>query len=52
MSYEELMAGLRKLSHAGPWEVGLAILEETGHVSAIPLGKRPDPGADIKSHDS
>lgn len=35
MSYEELLAGLRKLGHEGPEGVRLATLEETGHVSAI-----------------
>lgn len=49
MSYEELLAGLRKLGHAGPWEVGLAILEETGHVSAIAQEHRPDPPAENHS---
>jgi uncharacterized membrane protein YcaP (DUF421 family) len=35
MSRDELMAGLRKLGFASPDDVGLAVLEETGHVSAI-----------------
>jgi len=35
MSYEELLAGLRKLGHQGPEGVRLATLEETGHVSVI-----------------
>lgn len=35
MSYEELLAGLRKLGFASPDQVRLAVLEETGHVSAI-----------------
>ncbi len=34
MSREELQAGLRKLGFASPEEVALAVLEETGHVSA------------------
>lgn len=41
LSYEELLAGLRKLGHSGPDGIRLATLEETGHISAIPLpGKR------------
>lgn len=35
MSREELLAGLRKLGYASPGEVELAVLEETGHISAI-----------------
>jgi uncharacterized membrane protein YcaP (DUF421 family) len=35
ISREELLAGLRKLGFASPEEVELAVLEETGHVSAI-----------------
>ena len=35
MSYEELLAGLRKLGHERPEGVRLATLEETGHVSVI-----------------
>jgi uncharacterized membrane protein YcaP (DUF421 family) len=38
LSYEELLAGLRKAGFRHPSEVQLAILEETGHISAIPLG--------------
>jgi uncharacterized membrane protein YcaP (DUF421 family) len=37
VSYEELLAGLRKLGHAGPDRIKLATLEETGHISAIPF---------------
>jgi uncharacterized membrane protein YcaP (DUF421 family) len=37
MSYEELLAGLRKVGIADPSAVRLATLEETGHISAIPL---------------
>jgi uncharacterized membrane protein YcaP (DUF421 family) len=37
LSYEELLAGLRKLGHAHPGDVRLATLEETGHISAIPF---------------
>jgi uncharacterized membrane protein YcaP (DUF421 family) len=35
VSNDELMAGLRKLGFESPAEVKLAMLEETGHVSAI-----------------
>jgi uncharacterized membrane protein YcaP (DUF421 family) len=35
MSREELLAGLRKLGHESEKEVKLAVLEETGHVSAV-----------------
>lgn len=35
LSYEDLLAGLRKLGHAGPEHIELATLEETGHISAI-----------------
>jgi uncharacterized membrane protein YcaP (DUF421 family) len=37
LSYEELLAGLRKLGHFGPEGIRLATLEETGHISAIPM---------------
>ncbi len=35
MSYEELLAGLRKLGFQSEEEVALAVIEETGHISAI-----------------
>jgi uncharacterized membrane protein YcaP (DUF421 family) len=35
LSYEELLAGLRKLGHGGPEGVALATLEETGHISVV-----------------
>jgi uncharacterized membrane protein YcaP (DUF421 family) len=35
MSREELLAGLRKLGHESEKDVKLAVLEETGHVSAV-----------------
>ena len=35
LSYDELLAGLRKLGFAHPSEVDTAVLEETGHISAI-----------------
>jgi uncharacterized membrane protein YcaP (DUF421 family) len=40
LSYEDLLAGLRKLGHSTPDAVKLAILEETGHISAI--AREPD----------
>lgn len=42
MSRDELLAGLRKLGFASPEEVELAVLEETGHISAVRFaGPRP-----------
>ncbi len=35
LSYDELLAGLRKLGFDSPERVKLAVLEETGHVSAV-----------------
>jgi uncharacterized membrane protein YcaP (DUF421 family) len=35
MTYEELLAGLRKLGHSSPQGIALATLEETGHISAV-----------------
>lgn len=35
MSSEELLAGLRKLGYDSPAKVRLAVLEETGHISAV-----------------
>ena len=35
ISRDELMAGLRKLGHDTPQAVRLAVLEETGHISAV-----------------
>ncbi|MEO7117283.1 MAG: YetF domain-containing protein [Caldimonas sp.] len=37
VSEEELSAGLRKLGHADPSKVKIATLEETGHISAVPM---------------
>jgi uncharacterized membrane protein YcaP (DUF421 family) len=42
LSYEELLAGLRKLGYSSPAEIRSATLEETGHISAIPL-EREEP---------
>jgi uncharacterized membrane protein YcaP (DUF421 family) len=35
LSYDDLLAGLRKLGHDGPQNIRLAVLEETGHISAV-----------------
>lgn len=35
MTVDELRAGLRKLGYESPKEVDLAVLEETGHITAI-----------------
>ncbi len=37
LSYDELLAGLRKLGYSSPDGIRSATLEETGHISAIPL---------------
>jgi uncharacterized membrane protein YcaP (DUF421 family) len=37
MTRDDLLAGLRKLGISDPSEVATAVLEETGHVSAIPI---------------
>lgn len=37
LTRDELMAGLRKLGYADASQVRLATLEETGHISAIPM---------------
>ncbi|MGZ8375236.1 MAG: DUF421 domain-containing protein [Nitrospira sp.] len=42
LSYEELLAGLRKLGYSSPKEIRSATLEETGQISAIPL-EREEP---------
>ena len=39
MSADELLAGLRKLGLEGPQAVETATLEETGHISAIPINR-------------
>jgi uncharacterized membrane protein YcaP (DUF421 family) len=39
MSRDDLLAGLRKLGFASPEEVELAVLEETGHISAVAFAK-------------
>ncbi len=37
LSYDELLAGLRKLGYSSPEGISIATLEETGHISAIAL---------------
>jgi uncharacterized membrane protein YcaP (DUF421 family) len=49
LSYEDLLAGLRKLGHAGPRGLRLAILEETGHISAIAADDADDARVASKS---
>lgn len=37
LSYDELLAGLRKAGHPGVGHIHLATLEETGHISVISM---------------
>jgi uncharacterized membrane protein YcaP (DUF421 family) len=39
VSHDELLAGLRRLGFESPEQVRLAVLEETGHISAVGVGK-------------
>jgi uncharacterized membrane protein YcaP (DUF421 family) len=39
VSRDELLAGLRRLGFEGPEQVRLAVLEETGHISAVEIAK-------------
>lgn len=39
VSYDELLAGLRRLGFEDPSGVRLAVLEETGHISAVGAGE-------------
>jgi uncharacterized membrane protein YcaP (DUF421 family) len=48
LSYEELLAGLRKLGYSSPDGIQTATLEETGHISAIPM-ERPEAARPTKS---
>jgi uncharacterized membrane protein YcaP (DUF421 family) len=41
VSHDELLAGLRRLGFEQPTEVRLAVLEETGHISAIGMTSEP-----------
>jgi uncharacterized membrane protein YcaP (DUF421 family) len=45
LSYEDLLAGLRKVGFADPADVRLATLEETGHISAVGGVRRVDDGS-------
>ena len=44
VSHDELLAGLRRLGFEQPTEVRLAVLEETGHISAVAMN---DKGGEI-----
>jgi uncharacterized membrane protein YcaP (DUF421 family) len=46
VSHDELLAGLRRLGFEHPGEVKLAVLEETGHISAVGADRPPVAGAD------
>lgn len=48
LSYEELLAGLRKLGYSSPEGIRIATLEETGHISAIALEEKG--GRSSKGH--
>jgi uncharacterized membrane protein YcaP (DUF421 family) len=39
VSHDELLAGLRRLGFEDPAQVRLAVLEETGHISAVGAGE-------------
>jgi uncharacterized membrane protein YcaP (DUF421 family) len=45
VSHDELLAGLRRLGFEQPAEVRLAVLEETGHISAVAMN---DKGGELK----
>ena len=45
ISEGELRAGLRKLGYGSITQIKLAVLEETGHISAIPFDELSDPGS-------
>jgi uncharacterized membrane protein YcaP (DUF421 family) len=50
MSRDDLLAGLRKQGFASPEEVKLAVLEETGHLSAVARDDRaPAASADART---
>jgi uncharacterized membrane protein YcaP (DUF421 family) len=50
VSHDELLAGLRRLGFAHPEEVRLAVLEETGHISAVGAARQAEPGNDDEIH--
>lgn len=43
LSYDELLAGLRKLGYPSPEGIRIATLEETGHISAIAMKQEEAP---------
>lgn len=43
LSYDELLAGLRKLGYSSPEGISTATLEETGHISAIAMKQEEAP---------
>jgi uncharacterized membrane protein YcaP (DUF421 family) len=45
VSRDELLAGLRRLGFESPGQVRLAVLEETGHISAVALASGHGAGA-------
>jgi uncharacterized membrane protein YcaP (DUF421 family) len=50
MSRDDLLAGLRKQGFASPEEVKLAVLEETGHLSAVARDDAaPTPSPDART---
>lgn len=50
LSYDDLLAGLRKLGYASPDGIRSATLEETGHISVIPLERETSPPMDQTSN--
>jgi uncharacterized membrane protein YcaP (DUF421 family) len=44
VSHDELLAGLRRLGFEQPGDVRLAVLEETGHISAVGMSEKGDRG--------
>jgi uncharacterized membrane protein YcaP (DUF421 family) len=46
VSHDELRAGLRRLGFEQPAEVRLAVLEETGHISAVGAERPAGPPSD------
>jgi uncharacterized membrane protein YcaP (DUF421 family) len=49
VSHDELRAGLRRLGFEQPAEVRLAVLEETGHISAVGAERPAGPPSDEAS---
>jgi uncharacterized membrane protein YcaP (DUF421 family) len=46
VSHDELLAGLRRLGFEQPAEVRLAVLEETGHISAVGMEAKTEGSRD------